>query len=174
MYQERIPKVWLTICASTYVVGVVWMVVDAGGDDVGVLLGMAGLFFLVLLAFVSVPVSKYFYNRIALTPEFLRVGRERIPLAELEPASVAAGLADVVPSPVRRVAQTVDGVGMPAVGPRPENRGPRLVGGGWAVPGGMDSVVLHKRDGEALLIATRDRPAFLSALAHATGVRRAR
>ncbi|MEU6442675.1 hypothetical protein [Streptomyces sp. NPDC047046] len=154
MYEEKVPKIWLTLCTTVYVVGVVWMAVDAGGEDTGIVVGMAGLFFLLLLAFVSVPLSKYFYNRIVLTPDVLRVGRARIPVAALDPASVSAALHSTRPVPV------------------PPGQKARVVGGGWAVPLGMDSVVLAQRDGALLHIATRDRRAFLAALAQVTGAGR--
>lgn len=160
MYRERPSKVWTLICLSVYVVGVAWMGVDSLPDDLGPWLAVSALFLLLLFAFTSVPISKYFYNRIDIDPATLRVGRERLPLADLDTASVAAALHLAQQPPgrpfaaARAVQQSV----------RSE---PRLVGGGWAVPMGMDSVVIATRRGQGLSIPTRNPQAFLTALTQA-------
>ncbi|MFE5220814.1 hypothetical protein ACFRC1_40875, partial [Streptomyces sp. NPDC056626] len=65
-------------------------------------------------------------------------------------------------------AASLNALDAPVPGLRATDHGdPRLVGGGWSVPMGMDSVVLRTHGGEPLRIATRDRTAFLTALTHA-------
>ncbi|MGW1727401.1 hypothetical protein ACWCQK_31345 [Streptomyces sp. NPDC002306] len=144
-YEEKIPRTWLTITTVLYVVGIGWMAVGTVPDEWGLWLGLSAMFLvLIWVPFNAVPLSKYVYNRIQIDAQTLRVGRERIPLADLDPATVHA------PSP------------------GPVNA--RLVGGGWSVPMGMDSVVITTRRGEALAVPTRDGSAFLSALGSALGV----
>ncbi|MBC3985356.1 hypothetical protein H8N01_22950 [Streptomyces sp. AC536] len=160
MYRERPSKVWSLICVSLYVAGVAWMGVDSLPEDLGPWLAVSALFLLLLLAFTSVPVSKYFYNRIDLDHTTLRVGRERLALTDLDPASVTAALhrAQQPPGHPFAGADTAHWAGQ---------RPPRLVGGGWAVPMGMDSVTIATRRGEGLNIPARDPEAFLTALASA-------
>ncbi|MFE6775411.1 hypothetical protein [Streptomyces sp. NPDC057702] len=156
MYRERPSKVWTLICVTLYVVGVAWMAVDALPADLGPWLAVSALFLLLLFAFTSVPISKYVYNRIDLDHTTLRVGRERFALTDLDPASAAAALDLTRQPPGRPFAAH------PAM--TPGQRPPRLVGGGWAVPMGMDSVIVTTRQGEALTIPSRAPQAFLTAL----------
>ncbi|MFE2373918.1 hypothetical protein [Streptomyces sp. NPDC059398] len=169
MYLEKSPKTWSTICVSLYLAGIAYMGVDTIPEEIGLWLGLSALFLLLLLPCLAVPVSKAIYQRIHIDGETLRVGRERIPLATLDPVSVQAALQGAAPTPVERYAASTATIDAPVPGLRSAERaGPRLVGGGWAVPMGMDSVTISTRQGESLLIATRDRTAFLTALANAT------
>ncbi|GGL73672.1 hypothetical protein GCM10010129_16620 [Streptomyces fumigatiscleroticus] len=144
LYEEKIPKTWLSITTVLYVAGIAAMAVGTVPDEFGLWLGLSVMFLvLIYLPFNAVPLSKYIYHRIQVDGRTLRVGRERIALADLDPASVHAAAEQAVP---------------------PGHGNARLVGGGWGVPMGMDSVVVTTRRGEALAIATRDRTAFLSAL----------
>ncbi|MGW3494265.1 hypothetical protein [Streptomyces sp. NPDC001020] len=153
LYAEKSPKTWSAICISVYLVGMGYMGIDTIPDEFGLWLGMCALFLLLLLPCLVVPFSKFIYNRIQIDTQTLRVGRERIALAEIEPASVQAA-----------ASQT----GSPAGAPTSFGQSnARLVGGGWAVPMGMASVVIRTRQGEHLRIATRDRTAFLAALTQA-------
>jgi hypothetical protein len=153
-YVEKSPKTWSLICVSVYLVGMGYMGIDTIPDEIGLWLGLCALFLLLLLPCLAVPISKFIYNRIEMDAQTLRVGRERIPLASIDPASVQAALmADASPAAI-------------PVAPGSENA--RLVGGSRGVPMGMDSVVVRARQGEQLCIATRDRAAFLSALLQAT------
>ncbi|MFF4837891.1 hypothetical protein [Streptomyces sp. NPDC001315] len=150
-YEEKIPKTWMTVTTVLYVAGIAWMGVGSLPDDLGLWLGLSAMFLvLIWVPFNAVPLSKYLYNRIQIDGRTLRVGRERIPLAELDPTTVLAPLAPHAPFP--------------------GHGNPRLVGGGWSVPMGMDSVVITTRRGEALTVPTRDRSAFLTALGSALGV----
>ncbi|WP_331766725.1 DUF3093 family protein [Embleya sp. NBC_00896] len=169
MYRERSPKTWSLTCIGIYLVGVVWMRIDTPAEDTGVWLGVSALFLLLLLPCLAVPVSKFVYHRIELTPETLRVGRERIPVAALDPASVQAAAQGAPPTFAQQLATSAGTVDAPFPGLRAADFGaPRLVGGAWGVPMGMDTVVIRTRDNQALTIATRDRAAFLHALVAAT------
>ncbi|MGW2823279.1 hypothetical protein ACWC24_20160 [Streptomyces sp. NPDC001443] len=171
-YEEKIPKTWLTVTTVLYVVGVAWMAVGSLPDDLGLWLAVSAMFLvLIWVPFNAVPLSKYFYNRIRIDDETLRVGRERIALADLDPVSVREAAGQARPGAVQRLAASAGAVDAPVPGLRAADLGnPRLVGGGWSVPMGMDSAVLATRSGEALMIPTRDRTAFLTALGAALGV----
>lgn len=161
LYEEKIPKTWLAITTVLYLVGIAAMGAGSLPDDFGLWLGLSAMFLvLVWVPFNAVPLSKYFFHRIRVDAQTLRVGRERIPLAELDPAGVHAASQQAVPTAAQRYATSLSTDAPVAA---------RLVGGGWSVPMGMDSVVITTRRGEALTIATRDRTAFLTALGRALG-----
>ena len=72
----------------------------------------------------------------------LTVGRERVPLAHVDPAhlrAVAAGTAGV-------------------------DAGAPVLGGGWSVPRGRSGLPLRLTDGRTVLVPTRDPAALSSAL----------
>ncbi|MFI6371600.1 hypothetical protein [Streptomyces sp. NPDC050546] len=173
IYEEKIPKTWITITTVLYVVGVGAMAVGTVPDELGLWLGMSAMFLvLIYLPFNAVPISKFFFNRIQIDHKTLRVGRERIALAEVDPASVHAVSQQAVPGVAQRYATSANAIDAPVPGLRAANLGnPRVVGGGWSVPMGMDSVVISTRQGEALTIATRDRAKFVDALGAALGNR---
>lgn len=174
MYIEKQPKTWSYICIGLYLAGITAMGVKSIPQDTGTWLLLSALFLLlVLVPFLGVPISKFVYHRIRIDPALgtLRVGREVIALADLDPASVQAARAEAPLTAAERYAASLSAVDAPVRGLRAKDRGrPRLVGGAWGVPAGMDTVTLTNRRGESLLIATRNRPAFLAALAPATGV----
>ncbi|MFD3353507.1 hypothetical protein [Streptomyces fradiae] len=170
MYRERLPRTWTAICVGLYLAHVVRLGFDALPEDAGVWLAVSAASLLVLLPCIAVPVSKAVYHRIVVDPDrgVLRVGRERLPLADIDPASVHAALAQPDPAAAARLVASARTVDAPVPGLRASDTGaPRLVGGGWGAPMGMDVVVLATRGGEALSIATHDRKAFLTALAGA-------
>lgn len=168
-YVEKTPKTWSAICIAVYLVGVGYMGIDAIPDEIGLWFGMCALFLVVLLPCLAVPISKFFYNRIRMDAQTLRVGRERIPLADIDPVSVQAAAQAGPPTTFQQYAESVHTIDAPLPGLRAADQGnPRLVGGGWGVPMGMGSVVVRTRQGERLSIATRDRVAFLAALSQAT------
>ncbi|MEU7731054.1 hypothetical protein AB0B78_38515 [Streptomyces sp. NPDC040724] len=172
MYVEKLPKTWSVICVGLYLAGVIAMGVDSIPQDTGAWLAVSAIFLLLLLPCLGVPISKRIYNRIRIDPSkgTLRVGREQFALATIDPGSVHAALQQAAPGMAARYATSAGSIDAPIPGLRASDFGaPRLVGGGWGVPMGMDSVVIATRQGEQLSIATHDRTAFLTALAQATG-----
>ncbi|MFD9069422.1 DUF3093 family protein [Streptomyces lasiicapitis] len=168
-YVEKPTKTWSVICIAVYLVGIAYMGVGTLPKDLGIWLGMCALFLLPLLICLLVPLSKWIYHRIELDAQTLRVGRERIPLVVIDPRSVQAAAGEALPGAAQRYATSLNTVDAPLPGFRAADHGnPRLVGGAWGLPMGMDSVVIGTRQGERLTIATRDRAAFLAALFHAT------
>ncbi|GGR73386.1 hypothetical protein GCM10010252_09920 [Streptomyces aureoverticillatus] len=168
-YVEKPTKTWSVICIAVYLVGIAYLGVQSLPEDLGIWLGLCALFLLPLLVCLLVPLSKLVYHRIEVDARTLRVGRERIPLAAIDPGSVRAAANEALPGAAQRYATSLNTVDAPLPGFRAADQGnPRLVGGAWGVPMGMDSVVIGTRQGERLTIATRDRAAFLAALSHAT------
>jgi hypothetical protein len=175
VYRERLPKTWTVISVGIYLAMVVNLGIDALPDDLGLWLIVSAAFLLVLLPCLAVPLSKAIYHRVAVDGDagVLRVGRERLALADIDPASVRAALQEPTPGVAARYAASAQAVDAPVPGLRAADRGePRLVGGGWGVPLGMDIVVLTTRGGEELSIATHDRAALLAALAAVLPARR--
>ncbi|WP_405938214.1 hypothetical protein OG338_17465 [Streptomyces sp. NBC_00726] len=171
MYTEKLPRTWSAICIGIYVVGVAYMGFDSVPEDTGPWLAVSAVFLLVLIPCLSVPISKAIYNRIHIDParNLLRVGRERMALTDVDPASVVQEIQRQPLSPAQRYAASLGNIDAPVPGLRASDRAaPRLVGGGWGVPMGMKSVEIRTRQGERLSIATHDRMAFLTALAGST------
>lgn len=170
VYEERTPKTWSITCVTIYLVGVAWMGVTSLPEDLGPWLAVSGLFLLVLLPCLGVPISKHIYHRIQLTPETLRVGRERLAVAALDPGSIQLAYQEGGAAAARRIAQSLATNEVPRARRR---RGtadhPRLVGGAWGAPMGMAVATIATRDGEHLCIATRDREGLLRALLTVTG-----
>ncbi|KUJ53794.1 hypothetical protein ACZ90_66615 [Streptomyces albus subsp. albus] len=171
IYEERkLPKKWITLWCSLYLVGIGYLAMDTIPDDVGLWLGMSAFLVMVLLVFLVAPVTNVIYYRIQIDGHTLRVGRERITLADIDPVSVQVAAQQPLPGFVERYVTSLSTIDAPLPGLRAEDLGtPRLLGGGWAVPAGRDSVVIATRRGECLCIVTRDRTAFLSALGAALG-----
>lgn len=168
-YKELPPKTWATICVSAYLVGVVATGAATLPDDIGACLALSLIYLVVLVPFLGVPISKLIYHRIQLTPDTLRVGRERIPVMELDAASIRAAQGAGAPPLAERVARSLSTNDVPVPGLRASDHGaPRLVGGAWGVPMGMDSVVIATRQGQQLAIVTRNRTGLLAALVEAT------
>ncbi|WP_263166661.1 hypothetical protein [Streptomyces sp. SCSIO ZS0520] len=166
LYEEKLPRTYTRVCLALYVALVVWMGVTSLPEDFAIWLGLSVLFgAVVLLPLLGVPLSKRIYHRIRIDGHTLRVGRERLPLVWLDPDSVGAALHEAAPGTAQRYAHSAQQIDIPVSGLRARDRGnARLVGGGWSVPMGMDSVVVATRQGEGLTIATHDRTAFLTAL----------
>lgn len=172
LYTEKMPKTWSVLCIAAYLAGIGYMGIDTIPDNIGLWLGLCALFLLVLLPCLAVPISKFIYHRIQIDAQKLRVGREHIPLAGLDPASIEAAALDVHTA-AQRHARSLATINAPLPGPRSTDQGgtPRLVGGGWGVPMGMSTVVIRTWQGGQLSIATRDRATFLAALRQATSTK---
>ncbi|MEV6681254.1 hypothetical protein AB0N09_30955 [Streptomyces erythrochromogenes] len=171
MYNEKLPRTWSAICIGAYLAGIAYMGAQSIPEDTTVWLIVSALFLVILLPCLAVPLSKAIYNRIRIdrTSGTLRVGRESFALADLEPGSVQIAVQYDHPTAAQRYAASAAAIDAPFPGARAADRGaPRLVGGGWAVPMGMDSVVISTRGGQGLRIATHNRSAFLAALSEAT------
>ncbi|MFI6371580.1 hypothetical protein [Streptomyces sp. NPDC050546] len=167
-YTEKTPKVWSGICITAYLIGVSYMGADTIPDEFGLWLGLCALFLLVLLPFLAVPVSKFIYNRIQIDTHTLRVGRERISLADIDPTSVKEASQAGPSTTAGQRAASINTINVNSQGQNssgPTNH--RIAGGGWGVPMGMESVVIRTRNGESLRFATRNRAAFLNALLQA-------
>lgn len=165
MYVEKLPKAWSIACITTYLAVVSYLGFKSIPEDTGPWLAVSGLFLLLLAPCLGIPVSKYIFHRIRIENGVLRVGREKIPLTDLDSASVQAAHQAEIPSPTQRLQSSLQNIDAPLPGLRAgSQRQERLVGGAWGVPMGMDSVVIATRKGEKLCIATRDRAAFLTAL----------
>lgn len=87
--------------------------------------------------------SVHRYNSVTVTTSELRVGREVVPAAALDPASIAPALH----------------------APRPLLRGARPIGGADEEPAGTAMLAVRRRDGTEVVIAVRDVQPFLEALA---------
>ncbi|NEC53885.1 hypothetical protein G3I18_35885 [Actinospica acidiphila] len=168
MYEEKLPRRWTLV---TVTVLTVWVVHQGA-----VLLPEESTVFLVILAFTgllalvlnAVPLSKRVYHRIRLQGGQLTVGRETIAVDSLSSDSVLE--AREQPSDAEFAASLAGRSREELAEIRRKSRtasAPRLVGGGWSVPLGMEEVVVETVGGESLLIATHDRGALLDALARA-------
>jgi hypothetical protein len=146
LYDERAPKGWPVAAVTFYLGAVAWAGAVTLPHDLGAWLAVAAMLLLLLVACLAVTLSRSVHHRIQLSPETLRVGWERIPVDQLDPATIGD---------------------LPTGATAPGE--PRLVGGAAGVPAGMDRVVVRARSGEPLCIATRDRTALLAALQQATG-----
>lgn len=103
--------------------------------------------------------SMDFYGRVTLTRSTLRVGRERLPVADLDPVGARA-VDRNHPSLSARVRASAGDLHLP----RMRVEGVRYLGGSYGTPYGMDSVTLPLRDGSGVRFYTRDRGALLTAL----------
>jgi hypothetical protein len=171
LYDERAPRGRPVAAASVYLGAVAWAGVVTLPHDLGAWLAVAAMLLLLLVACLAVTLSRSVHHRIQLSPETLRVGWERIPVDQLDPASISPGadLPDTEAASRAGRAPSSSIADLPAGATPP--REPRLVGGGAGVPAGMSRVVVLARSGEQLCIATRDRTALVAALRQATGRR---
>jgi hypothetical protein len=170
-YQEKLPRRW-TIITIAVVAG--WLAYQGSillPEDSTVWFVMLGLSALLVLVFNAVPLSKRIYHRIRLTDGQLTVGRETIAVDSLTAESIRQARAqptdaEFVASLAGRSREELAELQRRSR----ETRSPRLVGGGWSVPMGMDQIVVDTVQGDSLLIATHDREALLEALARARQV----
>jgi hypothetical protein len=147
-YQERPGRlrIWFGVPWAAWAAFMTWSFADYWTRhneiplDAMVILGP--LFFAVFSIPGLVSASKRRYHSITIAGGRLRVGRD------------ALGLADIDPVSLRQDAVLSGGEG-------------KLLGGAFGVPYGMETVGLSTRSGEHYIIATMDGPAFLAALADA-------
>lgn len=168
VYEERLPRRWMI---ATAVVLVVWVAYQASillPEDSTVWFVILGFSTLLALVFNAVPISKRIYNRIHIRGGRLTVGRETIPVESLTVDSLREAReqptdAEFVASLASRSREELAELQRRSGATRP----PRLMGGGWSVPMGMDQIVVETSQGDSLLIATHHREALLDALTRA-------
>ncbi|MEU6681998.1 hypothetical protein [Streptomyces sp. NPDC046832] len=168
MYTEQLPRRWMI---ATTVVLAVWMAYQAIvllPEDSTVWFVVLAFSMLLVLVFNAVPISKRIYNRIRVQEGRLTVGRETIPVESLTVGSLQEARdqptdAEFVASLASRSREELAELRRSSRAARP----PRIMGGGWSVPMGMDQIVVETAEGESLLIATHHREALLDALLRA-------
>ncbi|MER7401691.1 hypothetical protein ABT373_04180 [Streptomyces sp. NPDC000070] len=168
VYEEKLPRRWMI---ATAVVLAIWVAYQASillPEDSTVWFVILGFSTILALVFNGVPISKRIYNRIHIRDGWLTVGRERIPVESLTVDSLREAReqptdAEYVASLTSRSREELAELRRRsrAIGP------PRIMGGGWSVPMGMDEIVVQTAQGESLLIATHHREALVDALMRA-------
>ncbi|MER7865895.1 hypothetical protein ABTZ90_02295 [Streptomyces cellulosae] len=168
VYREKLPRRWI-IANSAILAG--WVAYQGSillPEDSTVWIIILGFSTFLAFAFNAVPISKRIYHRVRIHDGKLTVGRETIAVESLAVASLRE--AREQPTDAEFTAALAARSHEELVELRRRSRAartPRLVGGGWSVPMGMDQIVVETVQGESLLIATHDREALLDALARA-------
>ncbi|MCK2143448.1 MULTISPECIES: hypothetical protein [Streptomyces] len=165
VYEEKLPRRWTIGTLVVLTAWVVWQgtkLLPENSTVWFVILGSSALFAVV---FNGVPLSKRRYHRIRLRDGHLTVGRETIPVASLTPESIREAREQPSASELMAFLKSSTPEELAEMRRRSRETGPpRLVGGAWAVPLGMEEFVVETEEGEALLIATHDRERLLEAL----------
>ncbi|MFF1277764.1 hypothetical protein ACFVZC_30905 [Streptomyces marokkonensis] len=171
VYREKLPRRWTVATVTVLAVWVAYQGSILLPEDSTVWFVLLGGAAFLAVVFNAVPLSKRVYHRIRIRDGQLTVGRETIPVDSLTVASLreaarqptdaefAAALASRSREELAEMRRR-SGAAVP----------PRMVGGGWSVPLGMDQIVVENVQGEPLLIATHDRAALLDALTRARTV----
>ncbi|MFD5334508.1 hypothetical protein [Streptomyces hawaiiensis] len=168
VYEEKLPRRW-TIATTTVIAG--WVAYQAGillPEESTVWFVILGFSTLIALVFNAVPISKRIYHRVHVRNGQLTVGRETIPVESLTVDSLRE--ARDQPSDAEWAASLASRSSEELAELRRRSRAtepPRIMGGGWSVPTGMDQIVVETAQGESLLIATHHREALLDALMRA-------
>ena len=169
-YQEDPPRTWTRICLAAYALWAVYPAFQLLPDQLTAWLVVCAMSLLLLLCLLAVPLSKHLYHRIRLADGQLRVGRERLPVVSLTPVSLAAAAAEPDRAALRDYRASLTPAQLKEARRRTNAlTRPRLVGGAWAVPVGMEELVVETAEGTSLAIATRDRAGLLGALTRARG-----
>ncbi|MFG1822992.1 hypothetical protein ACGFIJ_10955 [Microbispora bryophytorum] len=140
VYKERPgkPKLWLGVPWALCAALLTWSFWNAWLEDhelpLDAMVVLTPLFFGIASIPGLVSLSKRRYNAITLTSRTLRVGRHTLPVADI------------------------------SLHPPATSRGPRLLGGGYDIPVGMQAVELGGRGGERYRVAVMNPQAFLAAL----------
>ncbi|MEU6109184.1 hypothetical protein ABZ853_12400 [Streptomyces albidoflavus] len=168
VYEEKLPRRWTIGTLVVLTAWVVWQGTKLLPEDSTVWFVILGSSALFAVVFNGVPLSKRRYNRIRLRDGHLTVGRETIPVASLTPESIREAREQPPASELMALLKSSTPEELAEMRSRSRETGPpRLVGGAWAVPMGMDECVVETDQGEALLIATHDRDGLLEALSRA-------
>ncbi|MFF7450623.1 MULTISPECIES: hypothetical protein [unclassified Streptomyces] len=168
VYEEKLPRRWTV--ATLLVLGV-WVAYQGSillPEDRTVWFVILGSSAFLAVVFNAVPISKRVYHRIHIRDGQLTVGRATIPVESLAADSLREAReqptdAEFVASLASRSREELAELRRASRTTRP----PRVMGGGWSVPMGMDQIMVETIRGEPLLIATHDREALLDALTRA-------
>ncbi|GGV74091.1 hypothetical protein GCM10010294_36870 [Streptomyces griseoloalbus] len=168
VYREKLPRRWTIATVAVLAAWVAYQGSVLLPDDSTVwyvMLGFSAFFALVLNA---VPISKRVYHRIRVQDGQLTVGRETIAVESLTADSIREAReqpadAEFAAALASRSREELTRLRRASRAAEP----PRIVGGGWSVPLGMDQIVVETVRGESLLIATHDREGLLDALTRA-------
>ncbi|MET7558071.1 hypothetical protein [Streptomyces albidoflavus] len=168
VYEEKLPRRWTIGTLVVLTAWVVWQGAKLLPEDSTVWFVILGSSALFAVVFNGVPLSKRRYNRIRLRDGQLTVGRETIPIASLTPESIREAREQPQASELTALLKSSTPEELTEIRRRSRESGPpRLMGGAWAVPIGMDECVVETEEGEALMIATHDRERLLEALSRA-------
>ena len=108
------------------------------------------------------------YGTITITDDTLRVGRDRLPLAEIDPEWVRMLASRASPTLRERVLTSASTIQVPAHVQVDPGRG-RLLGGAYGTSMGSDQVTLRLTDGSRVTAPSNDREGLLAALLTALG-----
>ncbi len=163
-YEERAtsPKARPVVLAACVVATLGFGLFGVGSFLDGVALGVLLSVLLGGIALLTL-FSMERYGRIRLSGDVLRVGRDRLPVADLD-RTWLLGQVRVHPGTAARWPQSAEvspGL-LPGVSSAP------LLGGAYGVPGGATPVVLMLRDGTHRTVAARRPADLLDALLRAT------
>ncbi|MDT0395855.1 MULTISPECIES: hypothetical protein [Streptomyces] len=168
VYREKLPRRWTVVTVAVLAVWVAYQGSVLLPEDSTVWFVILGFSAFFALVFNAVPFSKRIYHRIRLSDGQLTVGRETIAVDSLAVESVREAReqptdAEFASSLASRSREELAELRRASSA----TASPRLLGGGWSVPMGMDQIVVETVRGESLLIATHDREALLDALTRA-------
>ncbi|MEW1894510.1 hypothetical protein IPZ55_21490 [Streptomyces sp. A10(2020)] len=167
-YEEKLPKRWTVGTLLVLTAWVIWQGTKLLPEDSTVWLVIVGSSALFAVVFNGVPLSKRRYNRIRVRDGQLTVGRETIPVASLTPESIREAREQPPASELMALLKSSTPDELAEMRRRSRELGPpRLMGGAWAVPLGMEEFAVETEEGEALLIATHDRERLLEVLGRA-------
>ncbi|ANB07865.1 hypothetical protein SAM40697_3907 [Streptomyces ambofaciens] len=167
-YREKLPTRWALV---TSVVLAAWVVYQGSillPEDSTVWLVLLGFSAFLALVFNAVPISKRIYQRIRIQDGLLTVGRETVAVEALTTESLREAREQPTDAEFAAILASRSRAELAEAQRKSRAiRPPRIMGGGWAVPMGMDQIVVETDQGESLLIATHDREALLDALTRA-------
>lgn len=148
VYRERTPKLWTFLVLTVYALGVAAMSAGAPPEDLGVIVFLSVLFFVVFVVWLLIPpFQKFRHNRILLTDRVLKIGKHVVPLERLALETAAPD----------RGPQTLDRIGLRVSLNHRVN-----------TPMGYTPVVLYTRHGDLVAVDSR-RPEELVRALHGLG-----